>query len=296
MATKKAAPKRASAHRGLHLVSPLMHGPDVEALQAALKKGMEHHKIDWLPLSVDGKFGPQTVHAARFYSWVLGLGKGHREPIQKRHTVTAATQKLIRNPEKRSKVERARAKRRQPRLAKIRKAQSEGPAAAVAGARACIGITESPAGSNTGPDRTITVLGKRVVVGVSAFQKRWGLAGVYWCLCFACFWLAWAGAKISGNVAYSVAIEEYARAHTNGFVQVRYEDRLPGDLMIWKFDGPNSPSDHGEMYVGDDQDVGGNTSPEDGDQANGGGVFPKTLGSDTRPLSELSMVVRPLYS
>jgi hypothetical protein len=296
---KAAAPKRThtskEVHRGLHLVSPLMHGPDVHALQMALKTGLAHYKIDWLPLTVDGKFGPQTVHAARFYSWAIGLGAAHRKPIQEQHTVTEATQKLIRGPEQRSGAEHRREGRRRKQLAKIRKAQTEGPAAAVAGARACIGITENPAGSNSGPDRAVTVLGKKVTVGVSAFEREWGLGPCYWCLCFACFWLKWAGAQISGNCAYSVAIEESARAHTNGFVEVSYSDRRPGDLTIWKFDGPDSPSDHGELYIGNEEDIGGNTSSEGGSQSNGGGVFPKTLGSATRPLSELSMVVRPLY-
>jgi hypothetical protein len=308
MAKTKAASRRRrtnavpkEVHRGLHLVTPLMRGADVRALQSALKKELAHHKIDWLPLRIDGQVGPQTIHAARFLTWVLGLGRGHREPIQKRHTITEATQRLLRNPEERTGAEKRREKRRRSHLARIRKAQTEGPAAAVAGARACIGITEEPAGSNAGPDRTVFVLGKKVVVGVSAFERYWGLGACYWCLCFACFWLRWAGAKISGNCTFSVAIEGYARNHENGFIQVPAADARPGDLAIWKFDGPDAPSDHGELIVevakgiGPKEDVGGNTSSEGGSQSNGGGVFPKTVGSGTRPTSELSMCVRVLF-
>jgi hypothetical protein len=289
-----------AVHRDLHLSTPLMNGPDVRALQTAIKDGFTHYKIDWLPLRVDGQLGPQTVHAARFYTWVLGFKNSKRAKVRK-GTITEAVQQLLRDPEDRSAVDHARQLRRRAKLRSIRKAQVEGPKAAVAGARACVGITESPAGSNSGPDTTITVLGKRVVVGVSAFEERQGLGPCFWCLCFACFWLQWAGAKISGNVAYSVAIEGYARNHENGFIQVALEDAKQGDLSIWKFDGPDAPSDHGELIVeadvhGPKEDIGGNTSSEGGSQSNGGGVFPKTIGSDTRPLAELSMVVRVLFS
>jgi len=283
-------------HRPLHLTSPLTDGNDVRGLQEALAAELSHHKIDWLPLSVDGDFGPQTLHAARFFSWVIGLGRGHRKRI-KAGVLPEATQRLLRNPQTRSKLERRREKRRQPRLAQIRKAQSEGPAFAAAGARACIGITESPAGSNSGPDRTIIVQGKRFTVGVSAFERYWGLGPCYWCLCFACFWVKQAGGKIAGNCAYSVAIEGYARNHENGWVQVPIGERRQGDISIWKFDGHSSPSDHGELVDDPHQDIGGNTSADDGgSQSNGGGVFPKSVPGPARSEAQLSMVCRPLYS
>jgi hypothetical protein len=273
------------------LTSPLTDGADVHELQEALKAGLEHQKIDWLPLSVDGDFGPQTLHAARFFSWVLGLGRGHRKAIKKGN-LPEATQRLLRNPEKRSRIERARAKRRQPRLAAIRKSQSEGPAAAVAYARSFIGTTESPAGSNSGPAHTNS---KGRVGGVTFWESYWGLGPCYWCLCFASYCVkAIGGARISGNCAYSVAIEGYARNHENGWVQVPISEAKPGDISIWKFNGPSSPSDHGELVVenGVSEDVGGNTSSDDsGSQSNGGGVFAKH-----RDLSQCSMVARPLYS
>lgn len=280
-----------AVHRSLHLTSPLANGPDVRELQEALKAELEHYKIDWLPLGVDGDFGPQTLHAARFFSWVIGLGGRHRKAIKKGN-LTEATQRLLRNPEKCSTIERARAKRRQPRLAKIRKAQSEGPAAAVAYARSFIGTTESPAGSNTGPAHTNA---KGQKGGVSFWESYWGLGACYWCLCFASYCAkAIGGARISGNCTYSVAIEGYARNHENGWVQVPIDEARPGDISIWKFDGPSAPSDHGELVVenGVSEDVGGNTSSDSGgSQSNGGGVFAKH-----RDLSQCSMVARPLYS
>jgi peptidoglycan hydrolase-like protein with peptidoglycan-binding domain len=286
----------ANVHRSLHLSTPLMHGRDVRALQEALEAEFKHYKIDWLPVNPDGKFGPQTLHAARFFSWVIGLGGRHRKAIKKGN-LAEATQHLLRNPEQRSRVERRRAKRRSTRLEKIRKAQSEGPAFAVAGARACIGITESPAGSNTGPDRTIVVQGRKFTVGVSAFERYWGLGACYWCLCFACFWVKQAGGRISGNCAYSVAIEGYARNHENGFIQVPLGDRRAGDLTIWKFAGPSALSDHGELVAALPEDIAGNTSSDSGgSQSNGGGVFSKDVPGPARSEAQLSMVVRPLYS
>jgi hypothetical protein len=281
-------------HRPLGLTTPLTKGPDVTALQEGLRALLQAHKIDWLPLTVDGVAGPQTIHAARFLTWAIGLGAGHRTPIQKHGRITEATQRLLRNPEKRSALDKQRAKARSRRLRKIRDAQHSGPAAAVAYAKSFIGTTESPYGSNRGP---LVHNEKGEPGGVSFWQQHWGIDGSYWCLAFASYCAAVAGgAKISGNVCFSVAIEEYARAHTNGFVEVPAIERRPGDLTIWKFGGPSSPSDHGELYIGGGEDVGGNTSSEGGSQSNGGGVFQKTIGSSTRPESELSMVVRPLYS
>lgn len=278
-------------HRPFHLTSPLTDGEDVRNLQEALKAELAHHKIDWLPLHVDGDFGPQTLHAARFYSWVIGLGRGHRKKI-KAGILPEATQRLLRNPESRSRQEKARAKRRQPRLAAIRKAQSEGPAAAVAYARSFVGTTESPAGSNTGSTHTNA---KGQPGGVTFWEAYWGLGACYWCLCFASYCVkAIGGARIAGNCTYSVAIEGYAANHENGWVQVPIAEARPGDISIWKFDGPSAPSDHGELVVehGVSEDVGGNTSSDNaGSQSNGGGVFVKH-----RDLAQCSMVARPLYS
>lgn len=279
-------------HRPLALTTPLMTGPDVRELQQGMQALLAHHKIDWLPLADDGDLGPQTLHAARFLTWVLGLGAGHRRPIQKRHVIPEGTQRLLRNPEKRSAIEKGRERARSRRLAKIRKAQSEGPAAAIAYARSMVGVTESPAGSNTGP---LVHNAKGQPGGVTFWENYWGLGPCFWCLCFASYCAkAIGGAKISGNCTYSVAIEGYARNHENGWIQVPADKARPGDISIWKFDGPDAPSDHGELVVQPAvaEDIGGNTSSDNaGSQSNGGGVFAKH-----RDLSQLSMVARPLYS
>lgn len=288
--TKPKVSERA-VHRPLHLSTPLASGPDVRALQESVKAGLAHYKVDWLPVKIDGYLGKQTLHAARFYAWIIGLGTGHRDPLRK-GVLTKATQRLLRNPEDRTRAERFREERRRKKLRKIRKAQTEGPAAAIAYARSFIGTTESPAGSNSGPTKKND---KGQPGGVTFWENYWGLGPCYWCLCFASYCVkAIGGAKIAGNCTYSVAIEGYARNHENGWIQVPLSEARPGDISIWKFDGPEAPSDHGELVVEAEvrEDIGGNTSSDNsGSQSNGGGVFPKQ-----RDLSQLSMVCRPLYS
>lgn len=306
MTTRKAPTKRKTAphkivpkeiHRSLHLSTPMMEGADIKALQAAVAGGFKHRNIDWLPIAHDGELGMQTRHAAKFYAWALGLSARHINRI-KAGTIDEATQRLLRDPSKRSRLDRIRERRRKGRLAKIRKAQTEGPAAAVAYARSFVGTTESPAGSNTGPTHTNA---KGQPGGVSFWESYWGLGACFWCLCFASYCAkAIGGAKIAGNCTFSVAIEGYARNHENGWIQVAAKDAKPGDIGIWKFDGPSAPSDHGDLIAtverGPVEMIDGNTSPEDGSQSNGGCVAIKHFGSSTRPASDLSMVVRPLYS
>lgn len=288
-AMKPSSPLPRYAHRSLHLSTPLADGPDVRALQESLQAALADHKIDWLPLSVDGRLGTQTLHAARFFSWVIGLGKRHRK-LLKKGTISESTQRLLRNPEQRSNAERLRAKRRQGKLEKIRKRQSEGPAAAVAYARSFVGTTESPYGSNSGPSHTNSK-GQRG--GVTFWEAYWGLGPCYWCLCFASYCAkAIGGAKISGNCCYSVEIERMARAHEGGWVAVPQREARPGDIALFCFDG-SGVSDHGELVAehGVREDIGGNTSSDDsGSQSNGGGVFSKR-----RDLSQLTCVARPLY-
>jgi hypothetical protein len=284
-------PDGKAVHRQLHLTSPLAHGADVRALQGAIKKGLAHYKIDWLPLNVDGQLGKQTIHAAKFYAWVLGLSGRHRTRI-KGGTITMAAQRLLRSPSSRSRRDRLRAARRKGRLSKIRKAQSEGPKAAVAYARSFVGTTEDPPGSNTGP--TITRNGK--LGGVSFWEAYWGLGACFWCLCFACYCVkAIGGAAISGVCVNAAEIERMAKAHTNGWVAVPLSECRAGDIVLCCFDGSGVP-DHGELAVGPivgglTDDVGGNTSSDDtGSQSNGGGVFAKD-----RAVEVVTCIARPLY-
>ncbi|HVY79311.1 MAG TPA: hypothetical protein VG898_12480 [Solirubrobacterales bacterium] len=292
-----------AVHRPLHLTSPLMHGADVEALQAALKKLMRHYKIGWLPLAVDGKLGRQTLHVARFLAWVLGLGNGHRSKIRA-GTIPIATQRILRDPKRRGRLDRLRERRRRPRLRQIRERQTKGPKATMAYARACVGITENPAGSNTGPLHKVAYP-PHPAAGISYWESYWHLTACYWCLVWACFCVREiGGAKIPGpDQAYlcvnAAEILRQARARENGWVLVPLGEEREGDVSLWCFDGSGVP-DHGELVEGPydlklqlSNDIGGNTSSGSaGSQSNGGGVFRR----HDRPLSQLSGIARPLYS
>lgn len=287
----KSKTARAAVHRPLHLTSPLAHGQDVRALQAAVKKGLAHYKVDWLPLKVDGALGRQTLHAITFYAWILGAPESARRRL-KGGTVTEAVQHVLRNPKDRGRAFRIRERARRDRLRQIRKNQHEGPRATCAYAESMVGVTENPPESNTGP--TIHRDGKPG--GVSFWESAWGLGACYWCLCFACYCVRnIGGAKISGVCVNAAEVERMAKAHTNGWVAVPADEARAGDISLWCFDGTGVP-DHGELVVGPfhdglSNDVGGNTSSDDsGSQSNGGGVFAKA-----RPLSQLTCVARPLY-
>lgn len=286
-----------AVHRPLHLTSPLADGPDVRSLQGAIKKGLARHKIDWLPVAADGKLGRQTIHAAKFYAWVLGLSGKHHATI-KSGTITEAAQRLLRNPTKRSRIDRLRESRRKGKLAKIRKAQSEGPKAAVAYARSFVGTTENPPSSNTGP----TIIRDGHTGGVSFWERYWGLGACYWCLCFACYCVrAIGGARIDGleadsNPVNAEVIERMAKEHAHGWIVVSTAECREGDIVLCCFDGSGVP-DHGELAVGPitggvTNDVGGNTSSgSSGSQSNGGGVF-----ATDRSLDLVTCIARPLYS
>lgn len=288
-------PKKSTAskvvHRPLHLSSPLAHGDDVETLQRQIRKELRHHKIDWLPVEIDGKLGRQTLHAAAFCAWAIGLSDKHRAAI-KGGTISEAAQRLLRAPTQRGRLDRRREKRRRKRLRQIRKAQSEGPKAALAYAKSFIGTTESPAGSNSGP--TITRDGKKG--GISFWEAYFGLGPCFWCLCFASYCVKAIGkAKVSGVLVNAAEIERMARAHSNGLVAVPLEECRLGDYVLCCFDGTGVP-DHGDLADGPirdgvTDDVGGNTSSDSsGSQANGGGVFPKG-----REVGVVTCIARPLY-
>ncbi|HWA55170.1 MAG TPA: hypothetical protein VG816_13460 [Solirubrobacterales bacterium] len=287
-----AASEEKAVHRPLALCTPFMKGPDVLALQEAVKGGLNHYKVDWLPLETDGEFGPQTIHAAAFYGWILGMTEAGRRKLRKQGSLAEPIQEVLRNPEKCGEDYRKRAGERKDRLKEMRKAHKRGPQAAVAYAKLMVGISEDPAGSNSGPD----VVRKGKKGGITFWEGAWGLGSCYWCLCFAnyCTKLV-GGAQISGNCCHAGEIERMARARTNGWVAVPPSEAKPGDIALYNFEGSSEP-DHGELVVGPLKagkfnDIGGNTSPDSGgSQSNGGGVYAKL-----RDPSLLTCIARPLY-
>ncbi len=281
-----------AVHRPLALSTPFMKGADVLALQKAVKGGLNHYKVDWLPLETDGEFGPQTIHAAALYGWILGMTEASRRKLRKKGMLAEPIQEVLRNPEKRGEDYRKRAEERKARLKEMRKAHKQGPRAAVSYAKSMVGVVEDPAESNSGPD----VMRKGKKGGITFWEAAWGFGSCFWCLCFASYCVKFiGGAQISGNCCHAGEIERMARARTNGWIAVPASEAKPGDIALYQFEGSSEP-DHGELVVGPLKngmfnDVGGNTSPASGgSQNNGGGVYAKL-----RDPAILTCIARPLY-
>ncbi len=67
--TQAARGTAVAATRTLHLVNPLLTGPDVAALQELL--------APYHPGEVDGEFGPATAAAVKRAKWALGYPDSH---------------------------------------------------------------------------------------------------------------------------------------------------------------------------------------------------------------------------
>lgn len=147
-------------------------------------------------------------------------------------------------------------------------------AKAVSWARAQVGTTESPAGSNRG--------GK-----ITTWQNELGawLVGLAWCGTFCAAALRRAGVKgLTYRMASVAFIEDDARNHAGPFRGWTTDagSVLPGDLVVLFGRGV-----HVELVTsvggGVVHTVGGNTSSGNGgSQANGGGVFARV-----RPMSDV---------
>lgn len=268
-----------AVRRPLILASPSITGEDVSALQAQVNKRFRELNID-RSVRVDGVFGPQTFLAAKQCALCLGA-TGLAVQKFKRNCISIGTQKLIRGRARTAGekvVVRARSVYRQ----RLRKRYAKAPGAlAVQAGMKYVGVTESPAGSNWGPE-------------VGEFIKYTGYTfPVYWCGCFACWVVCKLGkAKIPNRIrmGYAPYITADALAGANGFTAVPAEDARPGDVAcLW---GGKHIEVVAERPVnGTCRMLGGNTS-SGGQNANGGGVF-----LNTRSLSEFDrgIVARPAY-
>jgi hypothetical protein len=261
-----------TVHRDLVLTSPVTVGPDVRALQTSLKKLLKTHKITWMNITIDAEYGYQTDHVCHFMAWVLGwsaTNKGH---------TNKALQRMLRNPSSRNVVMQTRAEARKGKLERLRKAQSEGPEAAVKWALSQVGVTESPAGSNSNP------------ANISKWEAYFGLGACFWCGVFAGYAVKKeGGAKVTGILTYGPDIIADANAHRNGLSAVACTNAKPGDLVVY-WGGEHiglirAVSKNGMVIT-----VEGNTSATNGSQSNGGCVALKE-----RPFSDVTVVARPTY-
>lgn len=128
-------------------------------------------------------------------------------------------------------------------------------------ARAQVGTTENPPGSNSGPKITGWI------------KAGGGRPGWSWCQYFANA-VAVAGGCPQLPTGYTVAVMG-GGYRSLGFVPVKLADALPGDMIFFKFPGvSNDPCDHVGIKLDASRTVEGNTSSgSSGSQSNGGGVF-----------------------
>lgn len=109
-----------AVHRDLALASPLVTGPDVKALQHAANREAKDRELGF-HLAEDGELGPHTVGRVRLVAYAIGLARSTVKRVGNGH-IDEKTQRLVRVPRRRTKVERARAKVRAPILRRRRAA------------------------------------------------------------------------------------------------------------------------------------------------------------------------------
>lgn len=254
--------KESRPHRVLRVKANYMRGYDVEALQREINARLAVCDIDGR-VKADGVYGPRTHAAAIRVLYYMGVPRSvcFMGPKPKRFTVRA--QGYVWGL-------RGRTKRQRERGAKRVAAYHAGPDAALRWARSKVGITESPAGSNKGPQ-------------ICAWQEKWlGWCGYFWCGAFAGYALDVAKVKglVGKRIVYTPHIVIDAMAGQNGFRSwtSNVHNARKGDLVLFNWDG--GVVDHvgiftGRRYAdGSIATIEGNTSSDnEGDQSNGGGVF-----------------------
>ena len=160
-------------------------------------------------------------------------------------------------------------------------------ARAISWAANCIGITEHPPSSNSGPR-------------IDKWQRQAGYSfPVPWCACFvAAAWSHASRKRIDAKAigGYCPSIVTQARNGRNGLSIVKLSEAQAGDAVV--FDFGHATYDHIGLFVrhldgGFIETIEGNTSPEGSAtglaaQANGGGVFRRR-----RNPNLISAVVRP---
>lgn len=264
--------------RDLHLTSPLMHGPDVKAFQAAI-----NHVLGdplYTPVVVDGQYGPATKFANGRAAFKLGLDHGDgRISVQQR----------IEDPSKRSAEQIARAKHRAEQAAK----HGQGVIGLIKHAASFIGVAEHPPGSNGGePEPAGWIRNLGFTPGTSASNK-----GPSWCGIFVGNMILLAGGHVDhARVAYTPDIETDGKVGANGFVSFTssLSDARPGDIVTYDWTGRKVFPEHTgivesvHVSAGTITAIEGNTG---GSNPSDGGMVDRV----TRPFSEIVGFSRPKF-
>lgn len=248
--------------RTLQLTSPLMRGSDVERFQQDVNAELKRWNIDF-SLDVDGAYGVETRDTARSVCYGLGL----KSPVME-HGATPAIRLKIRN-RKLSTAERERFHARKPWRERL-EARLEGPGAVIEAAldfaRAQIGVTEQPAGSNRGPK-------------IDQWERACGCIAAPWCGCFANAFLTAAGFADQPWLRYCPWIEQRAKSGEGGWSWVAVPSR--GALVLYGASIAQHVGVVEDVKLGRPITIEGNTSSgPGGSQSNGGGVFRRDRKAD----------------
>jgi hypothetical protein len=241
------------------VTSPMMKSPQLRSFQRLLNRLYRDWRIAYR-IDDDGEYGPTTRRAAKRVAFALGIDVKELD-----HGLTPELRRKIRHPELRSAGEKARAKRRRPWVARLRKRyEGGGPQAALRYARKHIGVTESPPASNRGP---LIDKWNRLVGTPPGPQAFWCGAFVNACLCAA-------GFTPKPWMKSCIEIEHHARGGVEGWSW--HSTPQTGDLVLYTEKGVAGHVGLVERLAGGTLvTVEGNTSRQGAtsSQSNGGGVF-----------------------
>jgi hypothetical protein len=270
---------RPEIHRDICLTAPHMHGADVRQLQHRCNEIQDtFDSILAYKVKEDSDAGEHSFNVFWHAAHVMGLGDDHLRQI--RHgTMDQVAQRHVRQPDERGEDAIKRSEERRDTMReRLRKAEG-GAAKAVEWARSKIGVTESPSGSNWGPQ-------------ISDWITFTGYGSpVFWCGCFVAYAVVnEGGAAIPTRVrlGFDGHINADARANANGLELIPSTEAQAGDVVTFNFAHIAlcaGPVEGGLMHT-----IDGNTSSSTGNDNNGGGVFEKR-----RALSFVTSVARPAY-
>lgn len=247
--------------RTLKLTSPAMRGTDVERFQKDVNAELDRWGIDYR-VKEDGVYGHDTRDTAQSVCYGLGL----KSAVMDRGATPAIRTKI--RHRKLSSTELTRYKARAEWRQRLRDRLDDTPEAAIkratAFARAMVGVTENPPGSNRG-------------VKIDKWCRATGFLGGPWCGAFANAVLVAGGFADQEWLRYCPWIEQKARAGEAGWKWVASPKQ--GDLVLYG----RSIAQHVGYVVTPDpfKTIEGNTSSgPGGSQDNGGGVFQRERKSD----------------
>jgi len=288
MSARDDMPREASndpdVHRELVVVDPPMEGRDVANVNRAVKERLDARPgLGKVPTPTHDKWTHAAAVAAVEAGYFLGLLsdtylRTTKVSGDRRLVCSEGAQTIIRNPDRRSSDQLARAKERQGQLERgpryyedLAKANGVSGGAGVKSALEFaanqLGVSERPPGSNWGPR-------------IEGWIRAAGYGSpVPWCGCFANACIMAGGLPSgAGWIGYTPAIVARAKNGTGGWSW--HSSGQPGDLVL--FDTPGGdPAVHvgvcerkinATTYV----DFEGNTSMGDGSQSDGGVVARRT--------------------